>query len=175
MKLSKLIYRIDLWARRFSSKKEKALAVSDEHKDFVRAKRNKTHLPDSWTDTRWIPKIQSWKSRAKTNHQYEKHVQSEYELNYFYNNLKLKQDFLYKLITLYKKDGIGWYYFRDPEDIKFIMPSEKNYYDIAVELCKEGIVIGDLYTKSWSFNDFGVDKTYTQDILLKCRINPDIL
>lgn len=175
MKLAKLIYRVDLWTRHFSSKKEKALNYDDNHKNHTRAKRNKNHLPDSWTNTTWIPKIKSWKSRSKVNHQYDNHILSDYELNTFYDNLKLKQEFLFKLKTLYYKDDIGWYYFSDPENIQYYCPSEKNYYDIALELCEEGIIIGDLYIKSWTFNDHGIDKIYTQKTLLKCRINPDIL
>lgn len=175
MKIAKLIYKFDIWVRHFSCKKEKALSLDEDHKQYIRAKRNKNHLPDSWTDTRWISKIKSWKNRSKVKHQYEPHVQSEYELNYFFNNLKLKQDFLFKLKTLYNKDGIGWYFFTDKENLKTFNPSEKDYYDIAIELCEEGLAIGDIIINSWTFIDFGTEKQYTQKILSKCRINPDII
>ena len=175
MKLSKLIYIIDRWARRFSSKREKALSLDEDHKKYIRAKRNKNHLPDSWSDTRWIPKIKSWKNRSKVSHQYEKHVQSEFELNTFYDNIKLKQDFLFKLKTLYNKDGIGWYYFVDKDEAKWFNPQIKDFYSIAIELCEEGLVIGDIIYNTWTFVDFGKEKTFYKKILLKCRINPDII
>lgn len=180
MKLSKLIYRIDKWARNFSSKKEKCLSADPENKEYIRAKRNLKHLPDSWTNTRWIHKVKSWKKRSKKKHQYEKHVQSEYELNSFYNNVKLKQEFLFKLETLYKKDGIGWYYFpiyiyNGNYYYHYVTNYREHYYDVALELYKEGLIYGECYINKWKFVDFGIEKEYTQEVLIKCRINPDIL
>lgn len=176
MKLSKLIYRIKKWTRNFSHKKEKSLCDDSEHKFFIRAKRNKNHLPDSWTHTRWIPRFKSWKNRSKVKHQYEKHKLSDYELDTFYENLKIKQNLIYKLITLYKKDGIGWLEFSELESNRYIMSDiNVNYYLVAFNLCEEGILIGEYIIHTWTFFDFGKEQTYTKKFLKRCRINPEIL
>lgn len=51
---------------------ERRLSVGDEHKPYVRPKRF-NDLPDSW-DTQFIPRIKSWKHRARKRKQWMAHV-----------------------------------------------------------------------------------------------------
>ena len=141
-RIGKYIYRcLTHWVRHYGGKKEKALAERD--KEYIRAKRNKKHLPDSWTDTRWIKRCKSWKARSKANHQYEKREYSNFELNEFYNNAKKKEEFLYKLYILKKTDPNAWRYIDSSEVGYFYRWND--VHNIALDLYEEGLIIAEVF------------------------------
>ena len=138
-RIGKYIYRcLTKWVRHYGGKKEKALAERD--KEYIRAKRNKNHLPDSWTDTRWIRRSKSWKARSKANHQYEKRDYSNFELNYFYENAKKKEELLYKLYILKKSNPNAWRYIDSSE-----MGFYRSHHNLVLELYKEGLIIAEIF------------------------------
>jgi hypothetical protein len=51
---------------RKAPKREKALAEDPDMKPYIRAKRNRRNLPeDGQTDTKWIKRQRTWKSKSK--------------------------------------------------------------------------------------------------------------
>ena len=64
----------------FGGKREKSIAQDEMHAPYIRSKRNATHLPDGWDDTKWIKRQKSWKYRCKKRHQWEKHQQTPEEV-----------------------------------------------------------------------------------------------
>jgi len=82
MKIAKPVYRFDRWiGDKRCCQREKALSQDEMHKPFVRPKRNKNNLPDSW-DTKWIKRRKSWKHRVKKKKQWMPHIMSVFEWKY---------------------------------------------------------------------------------------------
>ena len=162
MKKSKKCYRdIDRYFRRFKcGKREKALAADNEHKQYIRAKRNIVHLPDAWDDYVLFRPI-SWKKRCKKKHQYDKHKLSNYELTYFYYNINVKQKLLYKLSTL---PNDKWFEICDIQGNQLV---DYNIYNAAEELYTEGLVDGECV--EIDFIDY-FNKLQTYRILLHIRM-----
>ena len=71
MKVAKPVYRYDIWcgSKAFGGAREKALSQDEMHKPYVRGRRKAKHLPDCWTDTKWIKRQKSWKHRCKKKKQ----------------------------------------------------------------------------------------------------------
>lgn len=100
LKFAKEIVRIGGWVSKYGNQSEIRDACNPEVKEFIRAKRNKNHLPCyDKTGTRWIDisKFKSWKGRAKVKHQWESHNKTKDELNGYENYKWDKDQFLYKL------------------------------------------------------------------------------
>lgn len=100
LKFAKEIVRIGGWISKHGNQSEIRDACDPEVKEFIRAKRNKNHLPcyDN-TGTKFIDisKFKSWKGRAKVKHQWESHNKTKEELNKYENYKWDKDQLLYKL------------------------------------------------------------------------------
>ena len=157
LKLGKLFLRFGNICSRYGSHREKHLAVDEMHKPYIRAKRNISNLPDTYTRTRWIPIIKNWKHRAKVNHQWEKHKISNEEADKFdkYGSEKNK---LLSLLNALPPDE--WLY------IKHYVCYE---YSAALDMVINDEVEG--YFETWQnkFNDFGVKKIYAGTELIAIR------
>ena len=55
---------------KWCDKTERILANTKSQKIYIRGKRRKRYLPNSW-DTKWISIPKSWKDKFKKKHQYE--------------------------------------------------------------------------------------------------------
>ena len=56
--------------KKLAGKREKALALDEEHEPYVRAKRNRKNLPDGWDDTKRIKREKTWKKLRGQKHQW---------------------------------------------------------------------------------------------------------
>ena len=82
MKIAKPVITLEIYSGSKSCcMTERRKSLDEDHKPYVRAKRNSTHLPDSW-DTKWIKvkEFRNWKRRCKKQHQWEKHKQTPEEI-----------------------------------------------------------------------------------------------
>lgn len=60
-----------MWCyRRIQTTQERRWACSDEHKPFIRAKRNKLNIPNSWDDINYARRGYGWKSYSKKKKQW---------------------------------------------------------------------------------------------------------
>lgn len=147
-KSAKLVVRIGNWVR--SCRKmihgETKFSVDPEHLPFIRGKRRKSHLPNTW-DTQWIPKFKSWKDRSKVKHQWEKHEKSKEELNKYYNYSWDKDQLLFRLKN-YKGD---WYYLCDESLDGYFTALDRVF--AAEELERDGLVEVLRDYKRWKFYD----------------------
>lgn len=50
--------------KKLAGKREKALALDEEHEPYIRAKRNSKNLPDGWDDTKIIKREKTWKKTS---------------------------------------------------------------------------------------------------------------
>jgi hypothetical protein len=74
VKMGRHCPEFDIWIRQKSCCMDERRAYYDEdHRQYVRPKRNPNHLPDSW-DTRFIHREKSWKNRARKKKQYIPHM-----------------------------------------------------------------------------------------------------
>lgn len=74
-KMARLVYRNPHFnVGTYSTHSEMAMSLDDEHKPYVRSKRNFSNLPDGYSDTKWIRRCRSWKHRARKRHQWMKHA-----------------------------------------------------------------------------------------------------
>lgn len=177
LKFAKEIVRFGGWVSKHRNQSEIRDACDPEVKEFIRAKRNKNHLPcyDN-TDTRWIDisKFKSWKGRAKVKHQWESHNKTKDELNEYENYKWDKDQFLYKLqqectnnewykiyLKKFKYEKIG----SEPEVYGY---TYTNYDEGKVidELIKENKL--DVEYKEW--NVWLYDWKHEKLILKKCKI-----
>lgn len=87
MKIAKPIYRSksEFWVGAYMTgiHRERCKAVDEEHKPYVRCARNEHHLPDGFTNTKWIRRKKSWKHRVKKKRQWVKHFVSWFEEKLF--------------------------------------------------------------------------------------------
>lgn len=76
LKMAKPVYRNPMFmcgVKAFGGPREKALSLDEEHKPYVRGARKYPHLPDAWSDTKFIRRKKSWKHRVKKRHQWMPH------------------------------------------------------------------------------------------------------
>lgn len=133
--------------RKFSSYQEKKLSVSEEHKPYVRSKRNLKNLPNSYTDTRWIPKIKSWKHASKAKHQYEKGTEAKAEVE------AIKDPWYEeKLILRYKLSKLK------PDEWLYINVSDRSARFAANEMLLANEIEGFYEVTVNEFYDFNVKK-----------------
>ena len=95
---------------------EKAKNSDPEIKQFIRSKRLPKNLPDSFTDTKWIKRDKSWKSRCRKEKQWIRHKKSEIEEEILDMESTAIHDLFYKY-----GDG-EWY---DIPDLKLVSQLEK--------------------------------------------------
>jgi hypothetical protein len=75
IKKSKPIYHFDsLVGIKKNCKNERRMLYDEESKHLIRGKRRKSHLPDSYSDTKFIKRYKSWKSRCKKLKQWVLHL-----------------------------------------------------------------------------------------------------
>lgn len=156
LKLGKLFLRINSWVSGYDSHKEKKLAVSEDHKPYIRAKRNIHNLPDGYTRTRWIKKIKNWKYRSKVGHQWEKHKVTYYEQDKYDPDENAKAEILYQLSKL-KKDE--WLYIDSG--------SEFHYY--ALKMVMNNEIEGYFTCTKNEFDNFGIKEVTYRVILTHIR------
>lgn len=178
LKKAKDWIRYGLSISKYNNLQEKKLCEDDEHKPYIRGKRRKNYLPDSYTYTRWIhrPGHMSWKTISKNKKQYYPHKKSYNEL-VTYDNTQLyeEEQFLYLLKKKYKND---WYYFyytlndNGSVDLNklFNVRFENYWYDTAERLVNKGILIGQYYTHKWTFNDCGTIQIKSAKYLTAVKI-----
>lgn len=77
--MAKFVYRnphFSVGSKAFGGTQEKSLCQDEDHKPCIRAKRNASHLPDGWDDTKFIHWKKSWKHRVRKKKQWMPHIMS---------------------------------------------------------------------------------------------------
>ena len=168
MKKPKMIFRdiCDILCGKRKTYSEKKANSDPDIQEYVRDKRKSNKLPDSFTDTKWLKKLndKSWKTRCKKRKQYMKHnlsVKEEMLLgvdNKILKNLKFKyRDHKWHYVESDVFGFIADYKLR--EEIDFI----EKYVKLGIFEVKYKIV-------SWKFNYFGEEVENKRKIIEYVRL-----
>lgn len=153
--------RNGLYIGKYGNYQEKKLNQDEEHKPFVRGKRQ--NLPDGYTDTKWIKRPKSWKDISKNDKQYKNYNKSITENKELYE----EEQFLYLLKTKYKNN---WYYFyyncddKGKVDFNQLWKGIWNdqWYSVADRLIKKKKLDAQYYIRKWGIESH--DKSKTKNI-----------
>lgn len=148
LKKAKWFLRFRKWVGSYHTYQEKRKNSDPEIQEFVRGSRKPNKLIDSYTDTKWIKKVndKSWKTRCKKRHQYEKHQKTRQEIEYC---LEESKEYETRILLTSKPR------YNDYENVKSKF-SNPTVFDIVMnDMLRRGIV-----TFQWIHNTDSKESTF---------------
>lgn len=145
---------------------EKMQNSDPEIKEYVRDKRKPNRIPDGYTDTKWLKKLndKSWKTRCKKEKQYIKHektLKEEERLGIYTKMLqRLKYKYRDRKWHNIPIDSFGFIVIPEMrEEIKWI----EKFINIGIFEAKYKVI-------KWQFDDFGTIKEKSRKVIEKVRL-----
>lgn len=168
IKKSKRIFRdfFEYFTGTRKTHNEKRQNSDPEVEEYVRGKRKPKNIPDGYTDTKWLKKLndKSWKSRCKKRKQYIKHDKSFKEEEILNESKKMLQKLRYK--------------YRDKQWHEILIDTYglPTTHEIRKELIwlkrfiKAGIFKAEYKTLSWEFEYFDKRIIKIKKVIAKVRL-----